>query len=96
MNCNSQDPRLQAVANTGLAVVSIGYRLAPEHPFPKGPEDCYDAAEWFVDNSQAKFGVPLKFAGGEVGPDSYFKGEFVLILSSLPAAIFLRSWPFIF
>ena len=49
-----------------LAVISVGYRLAPEHPFPQGPEDCYDAAEWLVDNSQAKFGAPLKFAGGEV------------------------------
>ena len=49
-----------------LAVISVGYRLAPEHPFPQGPEDCYDAAEWLVDNSQDKFGAPLKFAGGEV------------------------------
>lgn len=47
-------------------VVSVGYRLAPENPFPKGPEDCYDVAEWLIDNAKGKFGVDLQFVGGEV------------------------------
>ncbi|MCJ1478692.1 hypothetical protein MMC13_007373 [Lambiella insularis] len=61
-----QDPLLKSFADgANVAVVSIGYRLAPEHPFPKGPEDCFDAAEWLVDNSKSHFGVALKFIGGE-------------------------------
>lgn len=62
----SQDPALQDIANTnGVVTFSVGYRLAPEHPFPAGPNDCYDIAEWLVDNAEAKFGAPLKYVGGE-------------------------------
>ena len=52
--------------NTQLTVVSIGYRLAPEDPFPAGPEDCYDAAEYLVDNAKKEYGAELLFVGGEV------------------------------
>jgi acetyl esterase/lipase len=62
----SQDPTLQDIANsTGCLVLSVGYRLAPEHPFPAGPDDCYDVAEWLVENAAPTFGAPLAFVGGE-------------------------------
>ena len=41
------DPWCQRVAaELDVLVVSVEYRLAPEHPFPAGIEDCYTALCW--------------------------------------------------
>jgi acetyl esterase/lipase len=61
-----QDPMLERIAeNAGLACVSVEYRLAPEHPYPAGPEDCEAAALWLVKNSKSEFGSDLLTIGGE-------------------------------
>jgi acetyl esterase len=63
---NQQDPMLEHIADsTGLAVVSVEYRLAPEHPYPAGPDDCESAAAWLVRNARTEFGSDVLTIGGE-------------------------------
>jgi acetyl esterase len=61
-----QDRRLDEFAReTSLAVVSVEYRLAPEHPFPAGPDDCEAVARWLLAEAGTRFGVDRLVFGGE-------------------------------
>ncbi|MED4752542.1 alpha/beta hydrolase [Brevibacillus choshinensis] len=62
------DASCRLIANqTGRVVVSVGYRLAPEYPFPIPVNDSYSALQWVSQNAAALNGNASNIA---VGGDS--------------------------
>lgn len=57
------------VANTSIIAFSIDYRLAPEHPYPTGHEDCYSGLKWIHENASRFGGDPhnIFVAGDSAG-----------------------------
>lgn len=62
---DAQDPRLEVWAEAGMVVVAPRYRLAPEHPFPAGLDDCEAATLWVMREGLGEFGVDRYVLGGE-------------------------------
>ena len=52
-------------ARTGAVVVGLSYRLAPEHPFPAGLEDCEDVLRWLAESRPAGLDASRIAVGGE-------------------------------
>lgn len=51
---------------SGCAVVSLGYRLAPEHRFPTAANDAWDAVRWLVEQgAELRLDVKRLAVGGD-------------------------------
>lgn len=59
-------PMRRLASTTGAAILSVGYRLAPEHPFPAAIDDAWTALRWATDH--------LGELGGE-GASVYVAGD---------------------
>ncbi|EFR01374.1 alpha/beta hydrolase fold-3 domain-containing protein [Nannizzia gypsea CBS 118893] len=59
------DTKLKAYANKcQLTAISVGYRLAPENPYPAGINDCIDAAEYLINHAEKDYKAKLTLMGG--------------------------------
>jgi len=69
-NLESHEPMLRMLANeSGCRIVSIDYRLAPEHRFPAAVEDSFAATRWIAAHA-ADFGIDpgrIAVAGDSAG-----------------------------
>lgn len=67
-----ENPCKCAAMYGNMVVVSVDYRLVPEHPYPAGFEDCYDVVKWVKANALKlnvdgnKIGVGGDSAGGNL------------------------------
>lgn len=60
------DAMLSAMAaECQLAVISVEYRLCPEHPWPAAADDCEAAARWLAAEAADRFGTSELAIGGE-------------------------------
>jgi acetyl esterase/lipase len=66
----AETPTAEAICDeVGAVVVSVEYRLAPEHPHPAQSEDCYAGLAWMARNAAALGADPDRLAvyGGSAG-----------------------------
>ena len=81
--------------HSGVQVISVDYRRAPEHPFPAGVDDCFSAYQWLVKNADAVNADPDRLAVGGDSAGGYFAATTAIQAAEagLPLAFQLLVYP---
>lgn len=75
--------QLERYLNSGYAVVSIDYRLAPETKLPAIIEDLQDAFNWIVDEGPRRFNIDP----GRIAVAGHSAGGFLTLMSGLLSSL---------
>ncbi len=91
----NDDENLALADELGLTVVSVDYRLAPEHPYPAAIDDSTTVARWLLENSDREFGTSTCLIGGE-SSGAYLASMALLSLreSSTPTSFVAANFVF--
>ena len=85
----------ELAALADCTVLSLGYRLAPEHRFPTAVDDCRDALQWLFD-ARAQLGVagaPIAVGGDSAGGTLAAVSAIQARDAGLPLALQLMFYP---
>ncbi|WP_425547773.1 alpha/beta hydrolase [Actinocorallia longicatena] len=94
----SYDPVVRAlVAASGVAFLSVDYRLAPEHPYPAAVDDAERAVRWALSRFD-EVGVAGESAGGQIAVSCLLRGvrgpsRLTLIYPALDLRVFPDPLP---
>jgi acetyl esterase len=80
---------------SGVQLLSVDYRLAPEHPFPAAVEDCIAAYRWLVDHVGELKADPQRLAVGGDSAGGYLSATTAILAAEqgLPLAFQLLVYP---
>jgi acetyl esterase len=93
---DSHDPTCRFLAErSGVRVLSVEYRLAPEHPFPAAYDDAVAAYRWVASHATELGGDPARLAvGGDSAGGNLAAGVAILAArEGLPLAFQLLVYP---
>lgn len=81
--------------NSGVQVLSVDYRLAPEHPYPAGLDDCKAACAWMVENASTIDADVDRLAVGGDSAGGYFSAAVAVFAAQngLPLKFQLLIYP---
>jgi acetyl esterase len=93
---DSHDGACRHLAETsGVQVLSVDYRLAPEHPFPAPVRDCFAAYQWLTKNTDAVNADVTRLAVGGDSAGGYLAATTAVLAAEagLPLALQLLVYP---